>query len=167
MTAVDPDSGIITSAQLRTFGDVSKGYTLFRDGDVIFARITPCMQNGKSAVARDLENGVGVGSTEFHVLRPTREINAEYLHVIVRLKSFRADAASHFTGTAGQQRVPRSFFDGKIIQVPPLPEQKRIVEYLDGLQAKLDEVKRLQTETAAELDALLPSVLHQAFNGGL
>ncbi len=77
------------------------------------------------------------------------------------------DAATHFTGTAGQQRVPASFMREKRILVPPLPEQRRIVSELDALQAEVDALKRLQAETAAELDALLPAILDKAFKGEL
>lgn len=167
MAAVDAASGQITGATPRPFGEVSKGYTVFSEGDVIFARITPCMQNGKSAVARGLHGGIGVGSTEFHILRPGPDIEAAFLHAIVRQGTFREAAASHFKGTAGQQRVPSTFFQSTTIPVPPLPEQRRIVAYLDGLQAKVDAVKALQAQTAVELDALLPSILQKAFRGEL
>jgi type I restriction enzyme S subunit len=152
---------------MRTFAEVAKGYTWFLDGDVIFARITPCMQNGKAALAKNLMNAVGFGSTEFHVIRPSSKVTGEWLHALVRHKSFRDDAAAHFKGTAGQQRVPQSFLEQRVIPVPPISEQRRIVVYLDDLQAKVDALKKLQTETAAELDAMLPSILDKAFKGEL
>lgn len=167
MAAVDDITGRITGAVARTFAEVANGYTSFQDNDVIFARITPCMQNGKSAIASNLTNGRGFGSTEFHVLRPSAVIRTEYLHYLVRSDDFKRDAAIHFKGTAGQQRVPQSFLQQKTIPVPPLDEQQRIVAYLDSVQAKVDAVRRLQTETAAELDALLPAILHRAFRGEL
>src|SRR5208282_1768296 len=74
MPAVDAELGAITAPEIRKFSQVRKGYTAFREGDVIFAKITPCMENGKSAVARNLTNGLGFGSTEFHVLRPTHAV---------------------------------------------------------------------------------------------
>jgi type I restriction enzyme S subunit len=125
------------------------------------------MQNGKAALAHDLVNGIGFGSTEFHVIRPGSELLGEWLHAITRHKPFRDDAAAHFKGTAGQQRVPQSFLDQKEIPVPPLAEQRSIVAELDALQAKMDALKKLQDETAAELDALLPSILDKAFKGEL
>ena len=78
------------------------------------------MQNGKSALAKGLVNGVAFGSTEFHVLRPGQDILGEWLHYLVRERSFRRDAESSFKGTAGQQRVPETFFQKKSIPVPPL-----------------------------------------------
>lgn len=167
MRAVDDMTGIIAWPETRAYGEVSKGYKWFANGDVIFARITPCMENGKAAVARDLENGVGFGSTEFIVIRPSPQVSSEWIHALVRLRSFRRDAADHFKGTAGQQRVPPSFIRNKIISVPPVSEQRRIVAYLDGLRAQVDELATLQDATQAELDALLPSVLDQAFRGEL
>lgn len=167
MSTVDDVTGRITKAETRQLGEVRKGYTFFIDGDVIFARITPCMQNGKSAIAKGLKNGIGFGSTEFHVMRPTSKILAEWLHALVRHKDFKDDAATHFKGTAGQQRVPQSFLESKKIPVPSMSEQHRIVAHLDNLQSKIDELKKLQAETQKELNALMPSILDKAFKGEL
>jgi len=167
MRAVDDITGTIARAEPRPFQEVSKGYTWFQDGDVIFAKITPCMENGKSAIANNLVNGIGFGSTEFHVLRPSNKVLAEWLYILVRSKQFRDDAAAHFKGTAGQQRVPQRFLDNKVIPVPPLDEQRRIVAYLDSVQARLASLRELQSVTGEELSALLPSVLDKAFKGEL
>jgi len=167
MKAVDDTTGTIASPETRMFSEVSKGYTWFTEGDVIFARITPCMQNGKSAIARGLQNGTGFGSTEFHVLRPGPKLTAEWLHALVRHKAFRDDASAHFKGTAGQQRVPQSFLENKIIPVPSLSDQRRILAELDMLNGEVNLLRRLQAETLVELDALSPSILDRAFNGEL
>jgi type I restriction enzyme S subunit len=167
MRAVSDKTGEIVSAEKRTYAEVKTGYTRFEDGDVIFARITPCMENGKSAVAKGLVNGVGFGSTEFHVVRPSSEVEAKWLHHLFRHREFLDDASTHFTGTAGQQRVPASFMREKKVLVPPLAEQRQIVAELDALQAEVDALKRLQAGTAAEQDALLPSILDRAFKGEL
>jgi len=167
MAAVDDKTGQILAPEIKPFMEVSKGYTMFVENDVIFARITPCMQNGKAALAKNLVNGVGFGSTEFYVLRPGPKVLGEWLHRLVRYKDFRDDAETHMKGTAGQQRVQQSFFTQKQIPVPPLEEQQSIVTYLDNLQAKVETMKRVQAETSAELDALLPSILDKAFKGEL
>jgi restriction endonuclease S subunit len=167
MKAVDDVTGTIAWPETRPFHEISKGYTWFTNGDIIFARITPCMQNGKAALAKNLVNGVAFGSTEFHVIRPGKDVCAEWLYHLVRHKTFRDNAAEHFKGTAGQQRVPQSFLEEKLIPVPPLPEQRRIVAELDALQAEVGALKRLQAETAAEFAALLPSILDRAFKGEL
>jgi type I restriction enzyme S subunit len=167
MSAVDDATGSIAWPEIRSFSEVKRGYKWFLEGDVIFARITPCMQNGKSAIARKLANGVGFGSTEFHVLRPEEEITAEWMHRIVRQPSFRRDAEASFKGSAGQQRVPQTFLEAYEIPVPTVDEQHHIVTYLDDLQAQVDELTALQDATQAELDVLLPSVLDRAFRGEL
>ena len=105
MAAVDERLGEITGQHDRPYAEVSKGYSSFENGDVLFAKITPCMENGKIAVARDLTNGIGRGSTEFFVLRPSGAVLRDYLYHYLRQPLFRASAERHFTGTAGQQRV--------------------------------------------------------------
>ncbi|OGT09356.1 MAG: hypothetical protein A3J49_00850 [Gallionellales bacterium RIFCSPHIGHO2_02_FULL_57_16] len=167
MKAVDDVAGTIAWPETRPFYEVSKGYTWFTNGDIIFARITPCMQNGKAALAKNLVSGVAFGSTEFHVIRPGKDVYGEWIYHLVRHKAFRDDAADHFKGTAGQQRVPQSFLEEKLIPVPPFSEQRRIVAKLEALQVEVDALKRLQSETAAELDAMLPAILDRAFKGDL
>ncbi|WP_103308913.1 MULTISPECIES: restriction endonuclease subunit S [unclassified Pseudomonas] len=130
MSAVDEDSGVISKPETRSFTEVAKGYTSFRERDVLFAKVTPCMENGKAAVARDLENGLGFGSTEFHVLRPTGVVLPEYVFSFIRQKAFRDRAAAAFVGTGGLQRVPPDFLSRVKIPLPTLPEQKRIVDVL-------------------------------------
>lgn len=97
----------------------SRGYTLFQENDIIWAKITPCMQNGKCAVADHLKNGLGYGSTEFHVFRPNENVLPEYLHCFLRSKKLRETAKNYFTGSAGQQRVGADFF--RALTIPELP----------------------------------------------
>jgi type I restriction enzyme S subunit len=167
MRSVSENSGEIVTAETRLYAEVKTGYTRFEDGDIIFARITPCMQNGKSAIAMNLTNGAGFGSTEFHVIRPGPNVEPKWLHYLVRHRDFLVDAAAHFTGTAGQQRVPARFMQARRVLVPPKSEQQRIVAALDGFRKETDELKRIQAETALELGALLPSILDKAFRGEL
>ena len=126
MAAVNEQLGTITHREERPIAAVSKGYTAFEEGDVLFAKITPCMENGKVALARDLTNGIGRGSTEFHILRPSDRVLGEYIYYFVRQPSFRAEAKRNFTGTAGQQRIPKEFLENTLIPFPPLDEQRRI-----------------------------------------
>ena len=109
MAAVDETTASVTAPESRPVETLSKGYTRFRDGDVLFAKITPSMENGKAAVAVGLESGVGFGSTEFHVLRPSEDALPEWILAFVRQPEFREAAKASFTGTAGQQRVPAEF----------------------------------------------------------
>ena len=118
MAAVEACSGRMDLTQVRTYGDVKKGFTSFRDGDVLFAKITPCMENGKMAVAQSLHNGIGFGSTEFHVLRPRHGVDARYVYHFVSSATFRREAAHHMTGAVGQRRVPLSFLQQSELPLP-------------------------------------------------
>ncbi len=153
MSAVDEGAGTIAAPDVRPFSEVKKGYTWFVENDVLFAKISPCMQNGKAAVARGLSNGVGFGSTEFHVLRPGPDVLPEWVHLFIRQPSFRAAAARHFTGSVGQQRVPDSVVGAQVIPVPPLPEQRRIVTRIEELSAKIERARGLRREAAEETTA--------------
>lgn len=163
MSAVDEEKGTITAPETRTLEEVKKGYTFFTEGDVLFAKITPCMQNGKSAIAKNLANGLGFGSTEFHVLRPRNGVLSEWIFYFVRQKWFRKLAAANFTGSVGQQRVPQSFFEERIIPVPPLEEQKRIVARIEKLMHRINQAKSLRQESAEGVALVLPSALHEIF----
>ena len=116
MAAVSEVSGSIIHRETRLLRDVDKGFTPFQEGDVLLAKITPCMENGKSAIARNLINQRGYGSTEFHVIRPSALVLAEWVYAIVRTEQFRRAATSSFQGAVGQQRVPASFI---ILRKPP------------------------------------------------
>jgi len=156
MSAVDEGVGIIAAPDVRPFSEVKKGYTWFVENDVLFAKITPCMQNGKAAVARGLSNGVGFGSTEFHVLRSGPDVLPEWVHLFIRQPSFRAAAARHFTGSVGQQRVPESVVGAQLIPVPPLPEQHRIVARIEELAAKIERARGLRRKAVEETALAVP-----------
>jgi len=126
MSAVNEHTQSIEKMETRELGSVKRGYTYFRNGDVLFAKITPCMENGKVAIARDLKNNLGFGSTEFHVIRPTEKVLSEWIYNIIRHPSFRAIAKTKMTGSAGQKRVPKEFLERYEIPIPPLDEQKRL-----------------------------------------
>ncbi|MDD2761716.1 MAG: restriction endonuclease subunit S [Methylomonas sp.] len=130
MSAVDENAGVIAQPEIRNYSEVAKGYTSFREGDVLFAKVTPCMENGKATVVGPLQNGLGFGSTEFHVLRPTDEVLPEYLFHFIRQPAFRSRAASAFVGTGGLQRVPLDFLTRVKLPLPTLSEQQRIVDVL-------------------------------------
>ena len=145
MSAVDELSGTVTKPEVRTSGEVAKGYTSFRERDVLFAKVTPCMENGKAAIAGKLMNDLGFGSTEFHVLRPnTMAVLPEYLFHFIRQQTFRNRAASAFVGTGGLQRVPPEFLRRVKLPLPTIPEQHRIVDVLQ--QASAVGSRRTKTE---------------------
>jgi type I restriction enzyme, S subunit len=151
----------------RQLGKVRKGYTHFAEGDVLFAKITPCMENGKAAVASGLRNGLGCGTTELHVLRPKEGIDPKYLYFFLRQESFRHEAAQNFTGTAGQLRVPISFIANSEIQLPPSVEQRRIVAKLEKLLDKVEASRTRLEKIPAILKRFRQSVLAAACSGRL
>ena len=143
MEVVDETFSEITAMGETTIAQ-SSGFTKFREGDLLWAKITHCMQNGKSAIARNLTNGLGCGSTEFFILRPKDErLAIEYLHVILHMKCVRETAMLFFGGSAGQQRVPASFLENFNIPLPPKEKQVEIANHVYELRQK---AKTLQEE---------------------
>ena len=126
----------------RSWGTVKNGYTKFVEGDVLLAKITPCFQNRKSAIAKKLSNGIGCGSSEFHVLRVNENIvTQEYLLMFLKSQWFITYGVENFKGTAGQQRLGTSDLKNCLFPLPPMSEQHRIVAKLNEL---LDSVKHLE-----------------------
>ena len=119
MTAVEAQTGAIDLSRTRRLSEVRRGYRHFRERDVLFAKITPCMENGKMAVVPWLKYGLGFGSTEFHVLQPHREISSEYLYRFVSAAQFRRDAEHHMNGAVGQRRVPTSYLANRSSRCRP------------------------------------------------
>lgn len=127
MSAVDASSGAITSAEMRTLGEFRrKSYRTFAPGDVIFAKITPSMENGKSAIVPVGSPEICFGSTEFHVLRPRPGVSAEYIWHYVRQERFRTRAAGHMTGSVGQARVPAGYLKSLELALPEPDRQREI-----------------------------------------
>ena len=153
MSAVDDVDGVIKEHDSRPLGAVKKGYTHFAEGDVIFAKITPCMENGKSAVARGLVNGLACGSTEFFVLRSRGAIKPDYLHKFLRQQSYRRAAEHAMTSAVGQARVPKEFLLNTTVPLAPINEQDRIVAKLED---SFDRVR-----SCREHLELIPNLLKQ------
>lgn len=167
MPCVSDIWGKIIKKELRKLGEVKKGYTNFCEGDVLFAKITPCMENGKSAIVDKLENDIGFGSTEFYVLRcDENKLNNKYLHYFVRQKTFRDEAKGEMTGAVGQQRVPKTFLENYKMKVPTIEEQQEIVNILDNLLAKYNKIKNLEQQLE-KIELLKKAILAKAFRGEL
>ena len=167
MPAVGAGTGTIDVSLTRSLQDVKKGYRHFRQGDVLFAKITPCMENGKMAIVPSLKYGHAFGSTEFHVLRPERGINAQFIYYFVSSQQFRRDAQHNMTGAVGQLRVPAPYLADQSIPVPPTREQCRIVAKIEELCSELDKgIESLKT-ARARLDVYRQAVLKHAFEGKL
>ena len=125
MPAVSED-GYLVDMTDEEYGKVKKGFTYFENNDVLFAKITPCMENGKGAIVHGLTNGIGMGSTEFHVLRPINGISNPYwLLALTRMPIFRERAAKNMSGTGGQKRVSASYLDHFMVGLPAIEEQRR------------------------------------------
>jgi type I restriction enzyme S subunit len=167
MASVEPMSGRIDTSISRPWGEIKKGYTRFQEGDVLSAKITPCMENGKAAVAHGLSAGVGAGSTEFHVLRAGSALNNYFLLYYILQEEFRRSAKAEMTGTAGQLRVPGRFFECQKIPVPPLPEQHRIVETIESYLTRLDDAMATLERVQRNLKRYRTSVLKAAVEGRL
>ena len=172
MEFVDDEKGEIVDMRIRPIKEVYKGYTYFRDRDVLFAKITPCMENGKAAVAKGLKNGIGFGSTEFHVLRPKENISSEYIFYYIRRKQFREEAKAHFTGTVGHRRVPKEFVINAKIPIPikdnepDLEKQKEIAHYRDSVYEKIRVLKEKIQSQISQLEEMKESILEEVFNHG-
>jgi type I restriction enzyme, S subunit len=159
MEAVDDVDARITRMATRPFREVAKGYTPFAENDVIVAKITPCMENGKCAIGRRLRSGVAFGSTEFHVLRATKRVIPEWLFYFWRFPPTRKLASVNMTGSAGQKRVPASFLETADIPLPDLSEQQRMAERLE-LADRLCRTRRYALELT---DTFLPAAFLEFF----
>jgi type I restriction enzyme S subunit len=146
MDAVDATTGTIAYREKKQLVQVARGKTRFQVGDILFAKITPCTENGKVAIVEYLESDVGYGSTEFYVFRPLRGLLSYYLWHWLRMPSIRNLAVEAMTGSSGRQRVPLSFWTEVSIPVPPIPVQRAIVTILnkiDAIQRKQKDVDRI------------------------
>ncbi len=153
---------LIDPSNKRQYREVKSGFTKFIEGDVLFAKITPCMENGKIAIAAGLKNGIGCGTTELHTFRSPHGDTSKYLYYFLVQKKFRAYAKFHFNGAVGHQRVPVSIFNEHIFPLPPLAEQKRIVAKLDAAFVHLEKIKVSLARIPELLKRFREAVLTQA-----
>lgn len=149
MPLISAEYGVANEHEPRLWGEIKKGYTHFQEGDVGLAKITPCFENGKSSVFRNLTGGMGSGTTELHILRPL-QVNPDYIVLFLKSPSFLRAGIPKMTGTAGQKRVPLDYFAGSPFPLPPLAEQQRILAKIDELMALCDA---LEAETYDAIDA--------------
>lgn len=151
MEAIDDKSGTITKHYTKKVKDTN-GFTRFKENDLIWAKITPCMQNGKSAIVANTLNGYACGSTEFFIIRPKNdEILVQYLHYLLRDKRVLDNAQNYFGGSAGQQRVSKEFLLNFQVPVPPLSVQKEITSIISDTNAKK---KQIEIEAQGLLDSI-------------
>ena len=132
------DDGTLDLERTRRVGDVASGYTFFEDGDVAIAKITPCYENGKGAVMAGLHEGIGFGTTELIVMRPTQADRPQWLYYLTMCSAFRLPGEALMQGAGGQKRVPDLFVKNFAAPVPPPDEQQAIADYLDAEAARID-----------------------------
>ena len=163
------DDGTIRLDETRTLAQVENGYTYFRNGDVVIAKITPCFENGKGAVVRSLLDGIGFGTTELIVVRPKPQVaTSDYLGWLFTSPTFRKDAEGAMYGAGGQKRVPDSFVRDYLDAVPPLDEQSAIAAFLDRETRKIDaliaEQEKLLTLLAEKRQATISHAVTRGLN---
>ena len=154
------EHGEFDASEIKNYSEVKKGFTNFQNGDILFAKITPCMENGKGAIAHNMKNGIGFGSTEFHVLRPdTDKITSEWLYYLTTWKTFRKEAERNMTGSAGQKRVPKTFLENYVVNLPDIDTQKSENKIL----RKVDDLIFLRKQQLAKLDELVKARFVEMF----
>ena len=151
------ENGYLQDVADEEYGKVKKGFTYFENKDVLFAKITPCMENGKGAIAQELTNDIGMGSTEFHVLRPIEgKSNSYWLLALTRMPIFREQASKNMSGTGGQKRVGASFLDNFMVGLPPIEEQNRF----ERIYRQADKSGSGGRESVALMDKVKKSLIN-------
>lgn len=155
------DGGFIADSVGRPLGDLRKGsYTYFAENDIIIAKITPCMENGKCALAKGLTNGLGMGSSEFHVIRAnTANFLPDYLFALLNRKSVRLAAEKVMTGASGHRRVPASFYENFAVPAPSLKEQQKFVAKVEALKNQIADAKAVIDAAPARKKAVMKKYL--------
>lgn len=154
------EHGEIDATSIKEYDEVKTGFTYFAENDVLFAKITPCMENGKGAVARGLHNGIGFGSTEFHVLRPiSGKTNPYWIYMLTAFPQFREDAANNMTGSAGQRRVPASYLENYRVAVPPIELQEQFAAFVE----QTDKSKLVVHKSLEKLETLKKALMQKYF----
>ncbi|MDD6641641.1 MAG: restriction endonuclease subunit S [Bacteroidales bacterium] len=161
------NDGIIASFSERPYKSLlKKGFTIFQNDDVIFAKITPCMENGKGALVRNMKSKICMGSTEFHVLRACDNVSIDFIYQLTISKQFRQRAEMQMTGSAGQQRVPTAFLEDYLISIPfkngkpDLSAQRRIAAIL----ASADKVIAATQKTIAKYKQIKQGMMEDLLN---
>lgn len=159
------EDGQFDLESLAPYSSISNGYTYFENEDVLVAKITPCFENGKSALVKDLKYGFGFGSTEFHVIRFKEQILPEFVYYLIKSYAFRTIGQAFMHGTAGQKRVGTDFIENYMMVTPPIEEQKEIIEYLDNETDKLTKAISKIQENIKLLDEYKTSLIHHVITG--
>ena len=166
MAAVAESGRGILRVEERPYAEVRRGYTFFAEGDILFAKITPCMQNGKHAIARGLRDGIGFASTEFHILRPRPEaVVAEWVHYFLLQPHVLLGAERSFSGAVGQQRVPPSYLADLRIPAPPIADQRRVAARLTEQLAAVERARISGVERVDACALVIEAILRGSLSG--
>src|SRR5690625_476497 len=158
------EDGSLSLNEVRKIKEVWTGYTYFQSDDVILAKITPCMENGKSTILKNMVNGIGFGSTEFHVLRPIKGLSTSaWIFHLIRSNNFRKIAEQNMRGSAGQKRVPTFFFDNFKVNLTSIDLQNQFAEKIRFIERQ----KEIVRQELKESEDLFQALLQQAFRGEL
>lgn len=166
MEAVGEFGGLDLS-RTTSLASVGPGYTCFRDGDVVVAKITPCFENGKGAHAAGLVNGIAFGTTELHVLRSARALDERFLFYATLSSAFRRLGEGEMYGAGGQKRVPESFVKNLRHPLPPLAEQRAVAAFLDRETARFDELTAKKERLIQLLQEKRAALITRAVTNGL
>lgn len=164
MEKLGVDQKYFTSEDERKLSSVIKSYTYFKENDVILAKITPCFENGKLGIAKNLKNEVGFGSSEFVVYRTSNNLLPEYLYYFLYQPSLRGIGKARMVGAVGHKRIPKDFYEDYKIPLPPLPTQKQIVEKLDKAFAAIDKAKANIEKNIQNAEELFQAKLANIFS---
>ena len=164
MEAVGEFGGLKLETE-KELGEISGGYTYFVNGDVLVAKITPCFENGKGAIARNLKNGLAFGTTELHVMRTGSALLPDYLFHLTMSYPFRKIGESEMYGAGGQKRVPETFLKDFRIGLPPLNEQNEIVKYISSVNHKIDQQVLKTSEAINRLTEYRSAIITNAVTG--
>lgn len=152
----------------KKLNEVAGSYTYFANEDILLAKITPCFENGKLGIARNLKNGIGFGSSEYIVFRSIGKVIPDYLYYFLSRDQFRKDGAKRMSGAVGHKRVSKEFIEESILAYPKsIKEQKAIVAKLDTLEAETGKLEGIYKQKLADLEELKKAVLRKAFSGEL
>ncbi len=164
MKLISEKYGVSPDYEEKIWNEIKVGHTHFQNGDIALAKITPCFENSKCCIFRNLRNGYGAGTTELYVLRLIRNIvNSEYVYLFLKTPRFLKKGESLMKGTVGQKRVPLNYFSESIIPFPSIPEQEVIVNRISKFMNIVDELEKQINKRKEQTTQLIHSVLRETF----
>jgi type I restriction enzyme S subunit len=157
--------GFIENKDIKNIDEVYNGYTYFKEGDILLAKVTPCFENGNLGIAKDLKNGIGFGTTEVHVIRAKKD-NKKFIYYLFQNKHFKEKGNSEMYGAGGLKRIPSDFVENYIYPRPDYQTQICISNYLDQKTAKIDEIINKKEKLIDNLEKYKKSVITEAVTKG-